>query len=73
MNFITRLDYYQTVGRGVVRNRENDMEMIIPCFNKESSFTLQFVLAPDAEGKGSRREEILTKLLLHSNLSSRCH
>lgn len=55
-------------------NRENDVEIIISSFNNEPSFTLQFILAPAAaERKGSRREEILTKLLLHSNLSSRCH
>lgn len=53
---------------------KNDVVIIISCFNDEPSFILQFVLAPDAAvRKGSRREETLTKLLLHSDLSSRCH
>lgn len=50
------------------------MEIIISCFNNQSSFILKFGFAKAAsERKGSKREEFLPKLLLYSNLSSRCH
>lgn len=51
-------------GKGVAGNRENGVEIIIPCFNNEPSFVWQFALAPGAaERRGSRREEVLTKPL----------